>query len=49
MPLSQAILTTSVRFLIAYRMQLFLNLKASGLQDIGSSECWHGKPSAKEA
>jgi hypothetical protein len=50
LPMSQAIFATSVRFLCAYRMQLFLYIKQSGNTEIGTANAWMGmdapKPSA---
>jgi len=42
MPLSQAFLTTSVRFLTAYRMQLFLYAKQSGASELSTYNAWMG-------
>lgn len=42
MPLSQAFLATSVRFLNAYRMQLFLYAKQSGAGELGTYNAWMG-------
>lgn len=42
MPLSQAFFATSVRFLNAYRMQLFLYLKQSGAGELSTYNAWMG-------
>ncbi|MFT5052145.1 MAG: hypothetical protein ACI8QZ_003577 [Chlamydiales bacterium] len=45
LPLSQAILMTSVRFLCAYRQQLFLHAKQSGSPGLNTSNAWRGMDS----
>ena len=40
--LGGALVATTLRFLAAYRMQLFLYVKASGVSDIGPANCWAG-------
>ena len=42
LPLGQAILELSYACLVAYRMQLFLQAKASGNAAIGTANCWGG-------
>jgi hypothetical protein len=39
-PLCEAILTTSVRWLIAYKMQLFLYIKMTSDQKLGTPDVW---------
>lgn len=47
--LSQALVDMNYRFLTAYKMQLFLYLKACGRADIGTANCWAGRdPSPKK-
>ena len=41
-PMGQAIFTTAVRFLCAYRQQLFLSAKQSGASDRGTHNVWMG-------
>ena len=40
--LGEALVATSLKFLTAYRMQLFLNLKASGTPSLDTYNCWLG-------
>jgi hypothetical protein len=40
--LGDALLTTVVKTLVAYRMQLFLYAKAAGAHQLGPSNCWVG-------
>ncbi|MEM7166258.1 MAG: hypothetical protein AAF581_12380 [Planctomycetota bacterium] len=40
--LGEGLLNMGVKTLTAYRMQLFLYIKAAGNKDIGSYECWAG-------
>jgi hypothetical protein len=40
--LGSALLTMALKPLVAYRMQLFLYIKASGRGDLGPSQCWPG-------
>jgi len=42
MPLAQAIFGGTVAWTFGYKMQLFLQLKAAGLADIGTSNLWMG-------
>jgi len=42
LPMGQAIFATSLRFLCAYRMQLFLYAKQSGATDLGTHNAWMG-------
>jgi hypothetical protein len=37
-----ALVNRSLKFLVAYRMQLFLYLKDAGVTGLGSSNCWSG-------
>jgi len=48
--LEEAIVNSSLRYLTAYRMQLFLYLKQAGLSQLSTYNCWVGmdKPSKKE-
>lgn len=41
-PLGEALMSTTNRFLTAYRMQLFLFMKASGQEEMGFHEAWLG-------
>lgn len=43
MPLGEAILQTTLKYLTAYRMQLFLMLKAAGHNDLNTLDCWIGE------
>ena len=43
MPLGQAIVMGPLRWLPAYRMQLFLYLKASGAPELSTSNLWGGR------
>jgi len=49
--LEEAIVNSSLRYLTAYRMQLFLYIKQNGQADIGTYNCWVGmdKPPKKPA
>lgn len=40
--LGKALVDTSLRFLTAYRMQLFLYAKASGSSELSTINCWAG-------
>lgn len=40
MPLARALVETSLKFMTAYRMQLFLYAKQSGVEKLGTSNCW---------
>ncbi len=40
--LGQGLINTVLKPLVAYRMQLFLYVKASGRHDIGPAQCWVG-------
>ena len=42
MPLAQAIFVGTLAWTTGYKMQLFLQLKAAGLADIGTSNLWMG-------
>lgn len=41
-PLAEALYQTTVRFLVAYRMQLFLYAKQSGASELGTYDAWMG-------
>lgn len=40
--LGEALVNTSLKFLAAYRMQLFLQLKVGGVQPLDTFNCWLG-------
>lgn len=40
MPISRALVETTLKFMTAYRMQLFLYAKQSGVEKLGTSNCW---------
>jgi hypothetical protein len=40
--LGEALVTTVLKTLVAYRMQLFLYAKAAGAHELGPSNCWVG-------
>ncbi len=40
--LGEGLVNTSLRFLTAYRMQLFLYAKQAGRKDLGTVDCWFG-------
>lgn len=49
--LGQGLINTVLKPLVAYRMQLFLYVKASGRHDLGPAQCWVGvdpKPQAAQ-
>lgn len=46
--LREAVMRTSYAWLVAYRMQFFLHLKASGITDIGTSNNWAGVDRRRE-
>ena len=46
MPLGEALVSTALRFLTAYRMQLFLHLKAHGQTALNTRDCWLGEDPA---
>jgi hypothetical protein len=46
--LGESLMNVALKFLVAYRMQLFLYAKACGA-DIGSSNCWAGTDAKKSA
>ena len=48
LPLAQALFENTLNWCIGYRMQLFLQAKAAGLSEIGTSNLWMGKDSAKK-
>ncbi len=37
-----ALVNRTLKFLVAYRMQLFLYVKSAGVTNLGSSNCWSG-------
>lgn len=41
-PLGRALLDVPLRWMVGYRMQLFLYAKASGNKEISTSNCWAG-------
>lgn len=43
MTMGEAMLHTTVKYLTAYRMQLFLSLKMAGEKDLDTIDCWIGK------
>lgn len=46
--LGEALVETVLKPLTAYRMQLFIYLKASGAAHLETSDCWHGKAAKKK-
>ena len=42
LPLGRALLETSLKWMTAYRMQLFLQAKSAGNAEIGTANCWGG-------
>ncbi|MCB9934920.1 MAG: hypothetical protein H6840_04425 [Planctomycetes bacterium] len=46
MSLGAAIMNSGLKFLSAYRMQLFLYLKQLGRQELGTAQCWAGREPA---
>lgn len=46
--LCEALTNTSLKFLTAYRMQLFLYAKASGAADLDTWDCWRGQTNPKK-
>ncbi len=49
LPLGRALLEVPMKWLPAYRMQLFLYLKESGLSELGTYNCWAGRDKPAEA
>jgi hypothetical protein len=50
MVLGDALVAMVLNTMVAYRMQLFLQVKASGAPHLGTSDCWMGKSAkAKKA
>lgn len=50
LPLGDALVEMVLKTMVAYRMQLFLQVKASGAPHLGTSDCWMGKAAkAKKA
>ena len=49
--IGRAIMDCALKWLVGYRMQLFLYAKAAGASEIGTKDCWHGidEPKAKQA
>ena len=45
-PLGTALIDGPLKWLLAYKMQLFLYVKASGATEIGTSNAWGGRDSA---
>lgn len=44
MPLGEGLMEMVLKPAVAYRMQLFLQAKASGAAQLSTSDCWQGKP-----
>ncbi|PWJ41068.1 hypothetical protein [Sediminitomix flava] len=42
LPLNQALLEITLKFMVGYRMQLFLYLKANGKSELNGALCWSG-------
>jgi len=42
MPMGPAILETVLKWMVGYKMQLFLYAKASGASEISTANCWRG-------
>lgn len=42
LPVAQALMRTTARFMAAYRMQLFLHAKLAGHHELSSADCWLG-------
>ncbi len=49
MPLSEALLSTVVAWTYGYKMQLFLQAKAAGVDGLASSNLWHGSDAKPKA
>jgi hypothetical protein len=49
MKLGQALLSAPVRWMTAYRMQLFLYAKAAGNSKLWTADCWAGKDMPRPA
>lgn len=49
MTLSEALLRTVVAWTYGYKMQLFLQAKAAGVDGLGSSNLWHGSDAKPQA
>jgi len=47
--LGEALVEMVLKVAIAYRMQLFLHIKASGASHLGTSDCWEGKAAKAKA
>lgn len=47
--LANAMLEWIVKYAAAYKMQLFLQAKAAGMSDIGSTNLWHGRDAKPKA
>lgn len=45
--LGEALVEMVLKVAVAYRMQLFLQAKASGAAHLGTSDCWQGKAAKK--
>lgn len=41
--LGEGLIEMVLKTMVAYRMQLFLQVKASGAPQLGTSDCWQGK------
>ncbi|MCZ7643703.1 MAG: hypothetical protein M5U26_00220 [Planctomycetota bacterium] len=46
LPLGEALMMFGLKFLTAYKMQFFLYIKANGVSNIGTSNCWMGRDPA---
>ncbi len=49
LPLGQALVMGPLRWLAAYRMQIFLYAKASGVSDLNTANVWAGRDPQKKA
>lgn len=47
--LGEALVLFPMKFIACYRMQMFLYLKAAGVSDIGTYNCWRGVDKPPEA
>ena len=49
MTLGEGLIEMVLKTMTAYRMQLFLQVKASGAPQLGTSDCWQGKATKAKA
>ncbi len=49
LPLGNALVTVCLRFLTAYRMQLFLHAKLCGHDELSTMNCWRGEDPPAES